>query len=213
MKTWKKHLPNYQIVEWNESNFDINIVPFTREAYKQGKYAFVSDYVRLYALYHHGGIYFDTDVEVLKSFDDLLDSPGFIGYDSKDCLGTAVMASEKGNKLISHFLDYYQNTKFDDSQIQPNTKVLSRILKDQGVILNNTFSKVKDLIYLYPIDYFIVQTFDEYRKYLTANSYSIHHYEASWLPWIGRLRTMFLKNIGPNGVRLYKQAARIIKRK
>lgn len=211
MRTWAKHLPDYKVVEWNESNFDINMLPFTREAYAQKKYAFVSDYVRLYALYHHGGIYFDTDVEVLKSFDDLLDAPGFIGYDSDDCLGTAVMAAEAGNKLIGQFLEHYQQRHFDDKNIIPNTKVLSKILREHGVVLDNTFCNVDNALYLYPIDYFIVKTFEDFRMHQTENSYSIHHYEASWFSLFGRLRLKVLKNIGQNGRDTYHTIAHFLK--
>ena len=81
IESWKKYLPDYTIKEWNEDNFDINIVPYTREAYEVGKYAFVSDYARFYILYHHGGLYFDTDVEVIRPMDDLVGRGAFLAWD------------------------------------------------------------------------------------------------------------------------------------
>ena len=211
MRTWKKHLPDYQLMEWNEDNFDISSVPFVSEAYRLRKYAFVSDYVRLFALYHHGGIYFDTDVEVLKSFDDLLDAPGFMGYDSDKCLGTAVMAANKGNEVINEFMGLYHQMAFSTDGLLPNTKLISHYLETQGVILNNQFFIFRNQLFLYPLEFFIVQTYDEFKLHLTSNSYSIHHYAASWFPWIGRMRVRFLKSIGPKGVHIYKKIARLVK--
>lgn len=213
MRTWRKHLPDYEIVEWNETNFDVNTVPFTKAAYEHSKWAFVSDYVRLYALYHHGGIYFDTDVEVLKSFDDLLDAPAFMGYESEHLLGTAVMAAEAGSTLIKDFLDHYNNISFSPDAIQPNIRILSEIVARRGVTLDNTLCKLDNDVVLYPIDYLIVLTFEEFKMHLTDNSHSIHHYEASWFPLVGRLRLKMLKGIGQKGRDLYHYLARIIKRK
>lgn len=213
MQTWKKHLPDYEIVEWNEDTFDVNSVPFTKEAYAHQKYAFVSDYVRLYALYHQGGIYFDTDVEVLKSFDDLLEAPAFMGYDSMNYLGTAVMASSPHNVLFCEFLAHYNQMKYSTDSLQPNNVVLSEMLSHKGVTLNNTFCNLNDLIYIYPIDYLIVQTYEDFKMYLTENSYSIHHYEATWFPWIGRMRLKMLKCIGQRGRDFYHGLAHAIKRK
>ena len=83
IESWKKFLPGYEIKEWNEDNFDVNIIPYTQEAYEARKYAFVSDYARFYILYHHGGIYFDTDVEVIKSIDDIIERGAFMGCENE----------------------------------------------------------------------------------------------------------------------------------
>ncbi len=93
--SWKKYLPDYEIVEWNEDNFDLSSNLYVKQAYDSKKWAFVSDYVRLYALYHFGGIYMDTDVEVLKSLDEFLDAPSFTGFKTKDSPITAVLAQKK----------------------------------------------------------------------------------------------------------------------
>src|SRR4051794_6708390 len=95
MKSWKAYLPDYKIVLWNEDNFDVNMNDFVRQAYEQRKYAFVSDYVRLYALYQSGGIYMDSDVEVVKSIDEFLHHRAFLGYEKTELLQTGVMAAEK----------------------------------------------------------------------------------------------------------------------
>jgi mannosyltransferase OCH1-like enzyme len=97
LASWKKYLPEYELMLWDEDNFDINIVPYVKEAYESGKFAFVTDYVRLYVLFNFGGIYLDTDVEVLKSLDNMLYLPAFSGYESNkySSFPTGIMASEK----------------------------------------------------------------------------------------------------------------------
>ncbi len=97
MDTWKKYLPDYQLRLWNEDTFDITSHPYVFEAYQSKKYAFVTDYVRLYALYHFGGIYMDTDVEVIRNLDELLDLPGFSGFESEKDVPTGIMACESHN--------------------------------------------------------------------------------------------------------------------
>lgn len=203
METWKRHLPDYQLMEWNEDNFDINALPYVQAAYTHKKYAFVSDYVRLYALYNFGGIYFDTDIEVLKSFDDLLDAPAFIGYESPNCLGTAVIAAEKGNPVIKEFLDFYVDHVFDENDKTANSHIISRMLSEKGVNLNNQFLNFRDELYLYPLDYFIVKTYYDFQIHLSENSYSIHHCAATWLPWSLRIKWNLLSRVGSRGQKLY----------
>ena len=100
--SWRKYLPDYEIKEWNESNFNVNIIPYTAEAYQQGKYAFVSDYARFWILYRYGGIYFDTDVEVIRPLDDVLDRGGFMGFEThyKESLNPHEVATNPGLSLI-----------------------------------------------------------------------------------------------------------------
>ena len=112
IESWKNLLPDYKIVEWNKENFDVNMSIFTKEAFEEKKYAFVSDYVRLHALYNYGGIYLDSDIKVLKSFNDLLSNNAFSGFESKDRIGVWLIASEKNNPLIKEMLDCYNNKHF-----------------------------------------------------------------------------------------------------
>ena len=105
--SWKKHLPEYQYILWNEDNFDITSVPYVKEAYEARKFAFVTVYVRLYALYHFGGVYMDTDVEVLKPLDRFLDLPAFSGFESDKEIPTGIMASEKHGEWAQEMLTYY----------------------------------------------------------------------------------------------------------
>src|SRR5665647_928458 len=110
--TWEKNLPDYEIKEWNENNFDLKSNSYVREAYDSKMFAFVSDYVRVLALYHFGGIYLDTDVEVFKSFDDLLHHDSFWGFEQENYIATSTIGAAKGNKLIQTFLDSYREKSF-----------------------------------------------------------------------------------------------------
>ena len=113
INSWKEKLRDYEIKEWNESNFDISSNIFVKQAYESGKYAFVSDYVRVYALYNYGGIYMDTDVEVKQPFsDEILGNDSFWGFEEKNYIATSTIGTKKGNKLIKRFLDSYDGKAF-----------------------------------------------------------------------------------------------------
>ena len=111
IKSWKKFNPDYKIKEWNESNFDVHCCRYVEEAYNAKKWAFVSDYARFHALYNEGGIYFDTDIKVLKSFDDLLDCGAFFGFGWKT-LTLPVFGASKGLNCFKLILDYYNSRNF-----------------------------------------------------------------------------------------------------
>ena len=112
IESWKKFCPDYQIIEWNESNFDLNINTYVKEAYTAEKWAFVSDVARLYALVNYGGIYMDTDVEVLKPLDDILNFKAVSGFETKERIPTGMMACEKGHPLFEEFLREYNEAHF-----------------------------------------------------------------------------------------------------
>lgn len=200
--SWKEKLPDYQIIEWNEDNFDVKKLKFTREAYKIGKYAFVADVARLYALYNFGGIYLDTDVEVIKTFDDFLDKEGFIGYeDNRDliCLQTAVIGSCIGNPLIEEFLDYYKDKSFilknGEFDITTNVKILLEILKSKNIELNNKYINYNDILHIYPKDFFCPKD-PEDNINLTENTVCIHYYSGSWCRVIPKKHRKLVSIIG-----------------
>ena len=185
MKTWKKYFPEYDIVEWNEENFDINSNEYVREAYNNKKYAFVSDYARLYALYNFGGIYFDTDIEVIKNFDNIIKNMDIYAFEKEDVIMTGVMIARKGSKIIKQFLKLYDNLKFlnDDGSLNllPNTYRLTEILKENGLVCNNKKQILKNsLAEIYPIEYFFSFYMDNSYFMPTQNTYTIHHYDGSW---------------------------------
>lgn len=116
IESWKKYLQDYEIIEWNEDNFNIHALEYTRQAYENKKWAFVSDYVRLYALYHYGGLYFDTDVEALKNMDCFLNQHLFTGFETKGNPVTAVMGCEKQNKTIGELMEEYNHQYSGDKR-------------------------------------------------------------------------------------------------
>ncbi len=183
--TWKRCLPEYKIIEWNEDNFSIEASNhYVREAYECKKWAFISDYVRLYALNLCGGIYFDTDVEVFNSFDPLLNNSCFFGFESKDYLTTAVMGAEKNSPIIQKFMDEYASRHFilEDGRMDTETTnvvTLTRMMVEYGLELNGKTQRIGEVA-VFQQSYFsandFINIFNRYRK----TSYAFHHYNASW---------------------------------
>lgn len=184
IESWKKHLPEYEIKEWNEDNFDLNMYPYVREAYDNRKFAFVTDVVRLYALYHEGGIYMDTDVEVLKPLDAFLDCPAFSGFEDDVHVPTGIMASEKGGKWAKENLAYYDGRHFVNEQgeldLTTNVTTITNYMLPYGLKQNNTLQQFPGLITFYPKDYFCPKSYEDGKIYLTDNTYTIHHFAGSW---------------------------------
>ena len=186
IESWKKFCPDYEIIEWNEENFDISINAYVKEAYEQKKYAFVSDYVRLYALYNYGGIYMDTDVEVLKSFDSLLKYDGFSGFEDNNGVQTAVMASKKGHDLIGELLSYYADKNFVNERGIPdlttNVIIITNICKKYGLKLENNTQDIKGIRF-FPSEFFCPKSQKTGEIKITDNTYTIHHFYGSWIPY------------------------------
>ncbi len=187
LESWKRHLPEYKIVEWNEENFDVNMYRFSQEAYKERKYAFVADVCRLYALKNMGGIYLDTDVEFLRPLDEgILNEEAFTGFEDNLLLSSAIMGSEKDGKWINDLLPYYDNRSFylkDGSHdVNPNTEIITEFMKTRkNVSINNTFQKLDAYCTIYPSDYFCPKSWKTLKIKQTPNTYCIHHFAGSWL--------------------------------
>ncbi|MFR9627602.1 MAG: glycosyltransferase [Rikenellaceae bacterium] len=184
IESWKRNCPDYEIMFWDESNFDVNEVRFCREAYMYKKYAFVADYVRLWALYNHGGIYLDTDMEMLKKISPMLNLSAFIGLESDYAVGTAIIGCVKKHKWISELLHYYKDRSFirpnGAHDTKPNPQILTANLESYGFTTGNKFQVIKDFLTIYPIDYFYPLSYETKEISLTKNSYCIHHYAATW---------------------------------
>lgn len=179
IESWNKYCPDYKIIEWNEENFDINNNRFTKEAYESRKYAFVSDYVRLYVLNKYGGVYVDTDLEIRKNIDIFLKDKAFSSFESKDYIPTAIMGAEKGHPWIRDLLEYYENRQFilDDGTLDmtPNPKIITEItIEKYGLVLNNKEQVLKEGLHIYS-DYVLCSN-NWYNR-----NYSIHHFDGSWL--------------------------------
>lgn len=194
IESWKKYLPDYELRCWNENNFDINSVDYVKKAYQMRKWAFVSDYVRLWSIYNYGGIYLDTDVEVLQSFDRFLNHDFFIGMDrdAKDrlprLLGTGIIGSIPKHSWLKECLEIYDKkiltSKSDTEKIEfttINQIMTNHACETRGLILDNTFQILTDNIAVYPQDVFCAFNWATRRKYITENTYSLHKFEGSWL--------------------------------
>lgn len=209
IESWKKFCPDYAIKEWNESNFNINCNQYVKEAYEARKFAFVTDYVRLYALYSEGGIYMDTDVEVIKNIDCFLSHVAFSGFEDNVSVPTGIMASEKGRKWAKDNLDYYNNKPFlksnGDCDLTTNVTIITSYMKKYGIQLDNTFQDFPSLITLYPKDYFCPKSHYSGEIVLTDNSYAIHHFAGSWgnknlkYKFIKKTHWIICKIFGENG--------------
>lgn len=183
-ESWKKHCPDYKIIEWNEANFDINYNDYVKEAYEAKKWAFVSDVARLYALVYRGGIYMDTDVEVLKPLDSLLELEAFSGFESDNKIPTGLMACKKGHPLFEKMLKDYDGNHFINSDgsydLTTNVVRLTNLLKRYGLVLNNKKQSVAGFA-LFPKDYFCAKDWATGNVFTTENTFTIHHFAGSWL--------------------------------
>lgn len=173
----KRQLPDYTITVWTEKKFDLNKIAekniFLKKCLEYKLWAFAVDYLRLYVLYNEGGIYLDTDVEVIKSFDDLLNQNAFIGMESTGFIGTGIIGSEPRNPAIKEFLDFYTK-KIWNVDYYNNPIIFTKVLEDEPSLRGN--------ISIYPIEYFSPYDPETDMCYVnvTENTYTIHWYNANW---------------------------------
>lgn len=176
---WKEKNPDFVIKEWNENNFNIRALAFTKEAYAVGKYAFVSDVARLYALYTEGGIYLDTDVRVLKPFEPYLNNHSFVGKESLFLVSTAVLGAEIGTAWVKDFMDRYKkrhfimkNGMFDN---QVNTLSLS-------FYFNVNYSLWSDRsLAIYDADVFSAKLYADKQYIISERTVTVHEFSSSWM--------------------------------
>ena len=184
--SWKQCCPDYEIKEWNEDNLDINCCQFVKEAYATKKWAFVSDYVRLYVLKEHGGIYMDTDVEVIKPLDVFLSHSAFACFEDDVNIASALIGAETENPWISYLLTYYDNRRFirlhGKCDMTANVEIITRMTAEKYDFKpDNTYQELEDVV-LYPKEYFCPKEFATKEIKATENTYAIHHFYGSWLP-------------------------------
>ena len=185
IKSWKRYCKGYEIIEWNEDNFDISAAPlYVRQAYEAKKWAFVSDYVRLWAMVKFGGIYMDTDVEVIKPLDKFLSHEALSGFESPTQIPTGLMACREGFPLFAEMLAEYDNIPFvkEDGSLDITTNVtrITNRLLGRGFVPNGEYQVVEGFA-LYPKDWFCpLDWWDEMRLEKTKNTHTIHWFSASW---------------------------------
>lgn len=184
--SWKKYFPDYEIKEWNESNFDINCISYVKEAYEQEKWAFVSDYARFWILYTYGGIYFDTDVEVIASFDDILETGNFMGTEinhNKIRVAPGLgLGCEAGLELYGEMLEYYSTLHFvknKDNTYPTVVEHTTELLKKYGYKGKEKIENIAGVT-IYPPEYFCPMNYSTGALVITNHTHSIHHYTASW---------------------------------
>jgi len=199
--SWKKFLPDYEIKEWNECNFDVYQAPYIAEAYRLKKYAHVSDYARFWILYHYGGVYFDTDVEVIRPLDDLLAKGSFVGFECQEGtpldnpngnlnpgLGVAVPPKHPFSRTMLDFYNHHHFAKWNGRNSGNITLKVTRFLDyDHKEVLEGGIVRVSDLL-VYPIEYFCPLNYYTGEKNITENTRTIHHYMASWVKKGNRLQ-------------------------
>lgn len=186
IKSWKKHLPDYEIMIWNEDNFDVNLYNYTREAYDERKFAFVTDVCRLYALNNHGGVYMDTDVEILKPLsEELLNNTAFSGFEDNLNVPTGLMASVKEGRWVKDLLKLYDNRSFykEDGTFDTTTNVetiTNFMTNEMGMLMNNRLQSIDGYCTMYPSEYFCPKSWKTLDIKITDNTYCIHHFAGSW---------------------------------
>ncbi len=192
LKSWQKYCPDYEIIEWNEDNFDVNCNLYVKQAYEAKKYAFVTDYVRLAAMIQYGGIYLDTDMEVIAPLDHLLEHHAFSGFENERLVAAGIMGCEIDYPLFQEFLEYYNNASFINQDgsfnIQANPVTITEILLKHGLVQNGRYQVVNGFA-LYPVDVFYPFNKVTHRLKKTKNTLAIHWYAGTWVSKKQKLRS------------------------
>ncbi len=183
IESWKRFCSDYEIIEWNESNFDIDCCDYVREAYQAKKWAFVSDVARLSALVNQGGIYMDTDVEVIRPLDNLLQSEAFVCFEKENAIATCLMACQPDHPFFRDVLKMYDSLHFfrEDGTNDQTTNVarITNYCVQQGLKLDGSQQTIAGMT-IFPSDFFSPINFDTGKMCQSSNTYSIHWFDASW---------------------------------
>ena len=191
IKSWKEFLPDYEIIEWNEDKFDVNIIPYTKEAYEAKKYAFVADYARFWILYNYGGLFFDTDVEIIKPLGEIISKGPFMGKEEKLYVNPGLgIGCPKAFPLYKELIDIYSLEHFrkEDGSLNKKTIVhyTSELLLAKGLKKDNKVQNIEGLL-VYPQEFFCPCSYKSDKFKITKNTHTIHHYAATWVDGIREL--------------------------
>lgn len=183
--SWKKNCPDYEIIRWDETNYDVSRNTYMRDAYKEKRWGFVPDYARFDIIYQEGGIYLDTDVELLKSLDPLLDNPCFLGFEDKNHINPGLgFGAERGNPVIKALRDMYKQIDFYNKDgslnVTPSPEYVTSKLQEMGIKINNLLQMHNDIT-VYPSDYLGAKNYYTGEINKTKNTYSIHHFSCTWM--------------------------------
>ena len=221
LESWKKFFPDYEIKEWNESNFDIKLCDYVKEAYAAKKWAFVSDYARFWILYHEGGLYFDTDVEIIKDMHEIVKHGAFMGCEVSYKCGFDLAANpglglgaNSGLKLYKELIDYYDSIHFsvEDGQMLTVVDHTSKVLRQHGWRGDGRIEKIEN-VFIYPPEYFCPLDYTTGKLNITDNTYSIHWYTASWQSKYSHLKTKIQHFLGEKATQNIIRLKRMIKGK
>lgn len=181
--SWKKFCPDYEIIEWSENNFNVQCCDYVKEAFQQKKWAFITDYVRLKVLTEYGGIYMDTDVELIQPLDSFLKEKAFSGFETPDAIPTGIMACEKDFPLFKEMVFEYEKRHFirSDGSLDGMTNVIyiTDVCLKKGLKLNNSYQIIEGFA-LYPKEYFCPKSYLTKEIHCTEHTHAIHHFSASW---------------------------------
>ena len=221
IESWSKILPDYEIIRWDETNFDINATPFTKRAYEDKKYAFVSDYVRLYALAEFGGIYMDVDEIILKDFTSIIDGKELVAcFETEKSVMVGFLATIPKYKIIQDFLEIYDkwNINVENVEYIANPKIFTKLLEKYGLELNGTMQSLDEgKIVIYPNEYFCGYDFSVNKEKITNNTYGIQKYAGTWTSaaerWNKKMRELLVNVIGEKNYLKLKVVVRKVKKK
>lgn len=208
MDSWKKFCPDYEFIRWDESNSPLEDNLYVQQAYQAQKWAFVSDYIRLYVLAKHGGIYLDTDVELLRSLDRYLIHEAFLGFECPQKVATCVIGAVSHHALIQEMAQSYSNRIFQqpDGTLEETTNVIymTQLLAGIGLRQDGTEQTVGGVT-VYPAEHFSPKDLETGKLTLTPNTGAIHHFQASWMTPRQRFHTYIAQKIGPKRTRTIKR--------
>lgn len=190
MESWKIYCPDYEIIEWNEKNYDVYKNQYLRQAYELGKWAFVSDYARIDIVHRYGGVYLDTDVELLKNIDELLMNDGFCGFETSEYVAYGLgFGAKKQNTILGAIKEYYDNTNFELMNGNFNDivcpKIQTEVMKKYGLVCNGEYQVLKEMT-VYPSRVLCGMSPYSFKIQCDSATYAIHHYAASWVDDVQR---------------------------
>lgn len=221
LRSWRKYLPDYEIKEWNEDNFNVGVIPYTQQAYEAGKYAYVSDYARFWILYHEGGLYFDTDVEVVKPLDDIIAQGPFMGMesDAEDGKRPTVapglgLGAVAGMPAYRELMEMYATLTFPSPIQQTIVDHTTNLFCRHGLKAEPGM-QVLEGIRLYPSEYFNPTNISTKKKHITPHTRCIHHYASSWVEkdWKWHVKLFLQRWVVPEFILLWNHRRKVQKSK